>query len=437
MAIQPETQAIFSNKAAEQLCNLLRVDHRSLDWVDGLKPVEWQALVTNAISFGMGAICYQKLKELGQIDKLPYDTYLKLRSDFLTSSAMSVLREREIEEIVQKINAAGVPVILLKGAHLAEEIYPDPALRQMTDLDLLVPREDIERTKEILLRLGYLPVKSFWIDFETSVSHQLPIFVQDKHLPIELHWTILLPTLPYAVDVDGLWNRARTYFFSNTERSGLSPEDLILHLSIHAALQHKLTGGLRMIYDIAVTLSHFENEINWDILVNRAGLWRAESPLFLILLLTQNLFGGNIPEDYLQVIKPDDYKKQWNDTARDLLLFNQQEHPFFSRNLATLLEEKDLRKKIGIALRRIFLSPDSMAEIYPVRPNSPRLWLYYPLHIKNLIMKHYHALLNYWKHDHSTIDSLLISHLLKEREDYLDAQFIRDSEYKDVKKVQT
>ena len=52
-------------------------------------------------------------------------------------------------------------------------------------------------------------------------------------------------------------------------------------------------------------------------------------------------------------------------------------------------------------------------------------------------MKHYHALLNYWKHDHSTIDSLLISHLLKEREDYLDAQFIRDSEYKDVKKVQT
>ncbi len=191
---------------------------------------------------------------------------------------------------------AEIPVILLKGAHLAEAVYKDPAARLMTDLDLMVARQNLDRASDVLARMGYRPTKSFWSEYETTFSHQLPIFTGKGLIPIELHWTILTPDLPYKIDINGLWERSQKLQASDIEIQVLSPNDLILHLGLHASMQHKLTGGLRLIYDIAATLDTYGELIDWSIIVERTACWNANRAIYLVLRLCHSIFGIGAPQ---------------------------------------------------------------------------------------------------------------------------------------------
>jgi hypothetical protein len=48
-----------------------------------------------------------------------------------------------------------IPALLLKGQSLARSIYPDPALRQSSDIDLLVLPEHIKQLEAVFETLGY------------------------------------------------------------------------------------------------------------------------------------------------------------------------------------------------------------------------------------------------------------------------------------------
>ncbi|MER3458636.1 MAG: hypothetical protein C4309_08450, partial [Chloroflexota bacterium] len=59
--------------------------------------------------------------------------------------------------MIGALEAASIPAIVLKGPALALTIYPDPALRVIGDLDLLVRREQVEQAMAALHSLGYGP----------------------------------------------------------------------------------------------------------------------------------------------------------------------------------------------------------------------------------------------------------------------------------------
>jgi hypothetical protein len=56
--------------------------------------------------------------------------------------------------VVDALHAAGIPALLLKGAALVETVYPDPAQREMLDLDILVPGEQLDEASSVLTPLG-------------------------------------------------------------------------------------------------------------------------------------------------------------------------------------------------------------------------------------------------------------------------------------------
>jgi hypothetical protein len=81
------------------------------------------------------------------------------RSEFRADYALSSIRaeqQREIaREAVDALQNLDVPVILMKGISYAGWLYPDPAERPMSDVDLLVPGELHERAVAQLGKLGY------------------------------------------------------------------------------------------------------------------------------------------------------------------------------------------------------------------------------------------------------------------------------------------
>lgn len=63
--------------------------------------------------------------------------------------------QTELAQILAAFAAQNVPLMPLKGAILAARVYPDPGLRPMADLDVLVHPVNFEAATRLLIQLGY------------------------------------------------------------------------------------------------------------------------------------------------------------------------------------------------------------------------------------------------------------------------------------------
>ena len=199
----------------------------------------------------------------------------------------------------------------------------------------------------------------------------------------------------------------------------LSPEDLLLHLSIHATTQHLLRNGLRMIYDVAASLSHYQNELDWDILLRRARQWKADRATYLMFCMANQFFGAPLPNGFLEELEPEEFNPEIMNVAKDLVIIKEKPFTSFSPKLAGLLAAKSPLAKIHHILRRIFIPPGEMAMIYPVKPGSLRLLLYYPVRVVDAVSKHYKSGLNLLRGEPATIESARVALTRAEQENWL------------------
>ena len=87
-------------------------------------------------------------------DTVPSHLWQELQGDYYAAVASHLLRERQLDQVLEALDGAGVPVVLLKGAALSLSVYPDPALRTMGDLDLWVPRDRLDTARAALNAIG-------------------------------------------------------------------------------------------------------------------------------------------------------------------------------------------------------------------------------------------------------------------------------------------
>jgi hypothetical protein len=93
-------------------------------------------------------------------------------------------------EVVDTCAALGVTPTLLKGISISEQYYPEPHLRPMGDVDVLVPQTAREAVETKLIGLGYRPMAGFRFDAESN--HGVPLQHPTKQVWVEIH-THLFP----------------------------------------------------------------------------------------------------------------------------------------------------------------------------------------------------------------------------------------------------
>ena len=194
-------------------------------------------------------------------------------------------------------------MIVLKGPVLAETVYPDPALRPFSDLDLLVRPADRRRTDAALRALGHAPLADahswdFDIAYDGATVYETPGGVR-----IDLHWA-LLTEARYAwsqPETRSLWQRATPITLAGERALGLAPEDLVLHLATHFAVHHSLTGLLRQ-WDLALVLA--QTPLDWPLLLARAEAWRVRRALFFALREVAASLSTVVPPGVLAELQP-------------------------------------------------------------------------------------------------------------------------------------
>ena len=81
----------------------------------------------------------------------------KTAAAYLENAARNLRLYDNLCKVLKILRRDGIPVIVLKGAHLAELVYGNRALRFMGDLDLLVQKDDVMRVDALLIEMGCTP----------------------------------------------------------------------------------------------------------------------------------------------------------------------------------------------------------------------------------------------------------------------------------------
>ena len=328
----------------------------------------------------------------------------QLRAAYHGNLARNMYLYAELRRILEALREKDVEVIFLKGAALAKTVYGDIGLRQMSDIDILAKKEDLPKAVELLFHMGYGLCKHQEAQNQNIHIKEL-IKTYSRHVPalshpqgiqkLDIHWTI--PDSPFTIA--GLWERAKAIKMDKTHALVLSLEDLLVHLSLHTSVHHKFNyHGLKQLYDIAITINRYFNEIDWDQLRLHAHEWRTEKYLYLTLRLSQEILGAKVPEKILHALKPEAFNEKILLESQRRILFQKagksdQKSSFEGiPHLDKFHPDNNLLKRTSFIFNRIFIPSKELASLYSLPTSSRYVYFYY---FARFISRLYHNIPRY------------------------------------------
>jgi hypothetical protein len=138
---------------------------------------DWEYFASHANEHGVVALVYQNLKNLGLLTLIPEKIVSDLNNKLMVSLSRNAYHTSVITEVLRIFDEHNIKLVLLKGMALEFSVYGNSGLRQMTDIDILIDRNDYKNARRILIENGYesLPVK--------SLLHKPLIAYIGKHMP--------------------------------------------------------------------------------------------------------------------------------------------------------------------------------------------------------------------------------------------------------------
>jgi hypothetical protein len=267
---------------------------------------DWAALIAEAEVHRVGPLLLWAIAQHGL--PLSHDLHEKLRQLNRLAVTRSMVLSKAQQDIARALDEAGIAHIWLKGIVLAATVYPDPALRPMVDLDLLVRPEENPEALECLRQLGYVrDAHTALFDPATLVRqglihHHVLRGGPAQSVVIELHYNLLVPRASNFLSPQQerwFYAQAMPYTNGNDQFIGLSTEAHFLYLCAHMVLQHGLEDfALTRLLDLHLLIT--QRSLNWRALVREAVNLRWTYVLERALQQVKELFDTAIPSGVLE-----------------------------------------------------------------------------------------------------------------------------------------
>lgn len=262
--------------------------------------VDWNRVCRSADRHGLFPLLFHHLQ--GNFpDTVPNLGEHKQR--FLRDAVHKLFLSRILLRLLQALEAAGIRALAYKGPALATVLYGDIALREMSDLDILIDPASFSAARKVLIGLGYQPQFRHTHKQEQACLHsdcELLFHSSDGNVAVDLHWAITPPHLAPRLSFDELWQRRRLVSLGSQSVPTFSAEDTTLLLAIHGG-KH-LWQRLSWLADFAESQ---RQDLNWHVLRQRARNARAERMLSLGLVLTNRIFDKPLPPESKAEIEQD------------------------------------------------------------------------------------------------------------------------------------
>ena len=151
MPLSPEWQLLLSGaKALPTSADMQRI-HQAM----GDSQLVWARATQRACANGIAPLLYHTMQHMGLTEGLPSEALEVLQRVSYATAVNHTLFSQALQRVLRALQDIGIAVIVLKGAALAETVYPGGAVRPRRDADVLVRGEDLTEVADTLGALGY------------------------------------------------------------------------------------------------------------------------------------------------------------------------------------------------------------------------------------------------------------------------------------------
>lgn len=274
---------------AGKLCELLRQN------------VDWQALFLLAEEHGMLGLLARRAGELSEAT-LPSEFRKKLRERHRSQLLVTLGMTAELFRVLQRLAAARIRTLVVKGPVLAVRAYGDPALRQYADLDLVVRDADIHRATKVMIESGYEADVPLGAIDAGKVPGEYLFLRPGTKLMMDLHTEHTFRYFPQGLPLEKMFERQNYVRLDEHEIPALALEDELVLICIHGA-KH-FWERLMWIADVAGLVAR-QTSLDWERAIATARDTGAERMLHVGLLLAAKLLKMPLPERISSAVRND------------------------------------------------------------------------------------------------------------------------------------
>lgn len=203
-------------------------------------------------------------------------------SDYYIANAQTTVNNVRIDcehtEVHRLMTAANIPYVILKGS-VSASYYPEPLLRTMGDVDLLIQASDLSKVDQVLRANDFEPIEKN--DNECHLAYHRTVYGVTSIW--EVHWK------PNGVPNGNVGNQINEYLsdiITSARKYALSEGECMMPTPFHHGLVMLLhvaghlinTGiGLRHLCDWAVFVAKFTDEEFCEMFedkLKKVGLWQ-------------------------------------------------------------------------------------------------------------------------------------------------------------------
>lgn len=145
--------------------------------------IEWQAVWSRIEYHGIPLALH---RHADQLKDWPQALLARIAEEARLIVLWETTHHSVVAELLQKLDAAGLESVIMKGTALAYSFHDEPATRRRGDTDLLVRPENQDRTRAILSELGwYRKEDPHGLYYQEGWLHDAAGFFVHS---IDLHW---------------------------------------------------------------------------------------------------------------------------------------------------------------------------------------------------------------------------------------------------------
>jgi hypothetical protein len=230
----------------------------------------------------------------------PQEICARLDAAFMQGAARNLLIGRQVQTVLFALQDKGIPVLLVKGLALAYSLYPDPALRQSSDIDLMVRPEHVDACDAVLRDLGYTcPVR--WFRRSDTEHHHDNYSPPGPGVAIELHWTpgYVFHLFPKSW-LDDAFARKIPVVSAGISGYTLHPSDHLLYLVFHNIFQHYHVR-IDWMGDMARLMESLKTPDDWTNLKEQCVKMHLVIPMEQAIIAAHLWSSVKIPERFLDL----------------------------------------------------------------------------------------------------------------------------------------
>jgi hypothetical protein len=216
----------------------------------------------------------------------------------------------ELRRLASEFARHKVEFLLLKGVVLGVLAYPDSSTRSVTDLDILVRKESLDKALHCVYAAGfrcperYANPENLTACALPGEQISLPLEKPGTRALIEIHTQMESAEPWFRVPTSQVWERSEEVNLNGLIARTPNRHEFLFHLILHLARGHLFSLGLRPLLDVHLWIQVQSGNLDWPWIASECLRRGYTEWAHLTLRLVRDLLGTNVPASFFKSVPP-------------------------------------------------------------------------------------------------------------------------------------